>query len=413
MTRTRHLANLRFVELTAQPVDGDLPPRRHPVFLPLADGPTREMGRIHLTGNGGGDSGCDRSSLKPTPDGYIPLPPICRTLEFRKSGEYRWTAVSDYVERDEVGRWNFRLTDETSGLVYLDNGSLVRFAKEGRDLWFLSGRARDFMPASEMDYGPAEFDLGRDTLPNIEPSAMYRRLTDNPWSSASEFNSLDSITYRDDGTYLISYRDGSCTHEGSWSLDHGSRGPHGPSLTSAHDGNDCGLTSSGPSISVARARLEGNRLVSQGGDALYDAAELPAGKVFSFNSYSGFGVEVTGEYVGTFERDVPLEIRFTFRNANERGKTLDLGNFEITAQRLAREKDHFSRIGEELSLAKRDYAGMSLRRGESHTDNVVITPLISGDVVQLTIRLDFTDIERPNRPTYTGRQHYVVNFIGD
>ena len=72
--------------------------------------------------------------------------------------------AEDYVERDEVGRWNFRPTDETSGLVYLDNGSVVRFAKDGRDLWFLSDRAREFMPTSEMDYGPAEFDLGRDTL---------------------------------------------------------------------------------------------------------------------------------------------------------------------------------------------------------------------------------------------------------
>jgi len=67
----------------------------------------------------------DSGGCGPTGD---PLPPTCNRLQLGADGSYTWTAFSDYPERMQSGSWNFRARDATTGVVCLDDGSVVDFA---------------------------------------------------------------------------------------------------------------------------------------------------------------------------------------------------------------------------------------------------------------------------------------------
>jgi len=56
-----------------------------------------------------------------------PLPPTCNHLTLTADGAYSWTAVSDYVERDQSGMWNFFARTEADGIVCLDTGAVLPY----------------------------------------------------------------------------------------------------------------------------------------------------------------------------------------------------------------------------------------------------------------------------------------------
>src|SRR5438477_8626941 len=53
-----------------------------------------------------------------------PLPPTCNHVTLAADGSYEWTAVSDVVERDQRGAWNFFARTDSDGIICLDTGAV-------------------------------------------------------------------------------------------------------------------------------------------------------------------------------------------------------------------------------------------------------------------------------------------------
>lgn len=344
-----------------------------------------------LTKNRWQDAGCGQGGL---------LAPTCTTVEFRKNGNFSWTAFSDYPERGQSGKWNLRLTEENAGIVYLSDGSVISFMREGDDLGFTISQ---FMPAEDIVYELNESQLTRDDLSIVEPSETYNKLIANPWEKSNDFDLFripESIVFKENGRFFASYRDGQCSHGGFWSLDHGAI-PH-LILIPFSDTNDCDLRGYDASIAASNEwpRFQDELLIFYS-SSYYNAEERIRKKVFSFDSYSG-SVRVTGEYDGTFTRGVPVSVDFMFENVTDR--EMELGKFEIAMQNMKLVKGGLGRDGEEVVLLTKDYTGINLPPGKDMQDQFTIIPSVSGEYVYFTIRLDFKDV----RQSYGGYESYIV-----
>ncbi|MEM9456984.1 MAG: hypothetical protein AAGF11_22595 [Myxococcota bacterium] len=190
------------------------------------------------------DSGCG-----PSED---PLPPTCERIELRANGDYVWTAVSDYIERDDAGRWNL-WTDAERGLVFLDNGSVLDFMPDGDGLR-LQGRL--LQPGRPL---LVEGDAAR--LSTVTPSYLWCRLVDHPWIKTNDFDKFmdsDAITFSPEGGFEASYRSDECSHGGTWGLlseEIGTGAPTSPlrtrlSVRSRSDNNACDLRDGGRPASL-------------------------------------------------------------------------------------------------------------------------------------------------------------------
>ncbi len=330
-----------------------------------------------------------------------PFAPSCTALEFRKNGDYSWSTFSDYQERSQNGKWNFKLRNETSGVIYLDDGSIISFEKVGQNLNFLTYRSPDFLPAGEINYSALEAVLSRDSLPKIKPSEMYKKLIVNPWKKTNDFDLFmdpQLIIFYDNGRFFASYRDNTCTHEGYWSLD-------GIILTPLSDTNNCDLrgnTTASIAASNEKPTFEGDLLVFY--SASYFNVEKDIGKkTFTFDAYTN-SVRVTGEYSDSFIKNTPISIDFTFQNADNTDK--ELGRFEIKLQKLKPTDNGFTREGESLLLLGKDYSGIRLSPNQTHKDKITITPSISGNYINLEILLNFND----KRQSYYGRRGYILEI---
>jgi len=136
-----------------------------------------------------------------------PQPPTCNRLQLDGDGSYRWTAISDAVERDDTGPWSFRARDATSGVACLGDGSVVDFAllPSGGLRW---GGLRDLVPD-----GP-----GRPGLvpvvppPPITVDPMFVALTAHLWVNNIESEDPDptEMMLARDGTMGLRYQSGEC-----------------------------------------------------------------------------------------------------------------------------------------------------------------------------------------------------------
>lgn len=329
------------------------------------------------------------------------LQPTCTRFEFRKGGAYSWTAISDVPEIMKNGRWNFRLTDTQSGVIFLDDGSVIAFSREVDDLIILPGWLGTLMPSKETQYGTKEALLTRDSLRTIQPSTFYKELIGTSWHKANDFDLYrqpDLITFNDDGRFFASYRRGECTHEGYWSLS-------GRRLTPHSDPNECDFRTAKASIAAGNSypRIQDSLLVFYS-SSYYADDQKTREKVFVFDRYGGT-IEVKGEYSGTFVKDVPVPVHITFRNTNLTA-SYDLEQFSITQQRLKRGSNSHSSDGQQLILNATDFNGIRLAPGDTHETDVTITPTISGEYVFLGVDLRFRD----SRHVFSAPVHYVVEI---
>ena len=233
----------------------------------------------------------------------------------------------------------------------------------------------------------------------------------NGWRKSDDFDLLmlpDLIIFKSDGRLFASYRGGSCTHGGFWSLDYQSKSSS-PTLTTMSDLNLCDSRGYSASVPTDEVKFQNGLLVLSRG-SYFPANESSARKVFKFVPRSPLDLEATAEYSGAFIEGVPMTLDFTFQNINQRRSVFQLGAFEISIQGLIQEVDAV-RSTEEVVLAKRDYGGIRLGPGEVHRDSVTIIPPLGGASNRLIVKLEFsTNPGESYARTFEGRQTYRLSI---
>jgi hypothetical protein len=330
------------------------------------------------------------------------LAPTCEILEFRRNGTYSWTAMSDYLERSKTGSWNFKLSNDTSnaGQMYLENGSVIWFARVNSTSVIFN--YDNFTSTEKIDYSPDELKMNRSGLSEITPSKMYLTFIEkSPWRKTDDFNLFtypELITFYSNGTFFESYRQGECSHGGTWGFD-------GRMLISQSHPNNCdireGTTGHLPGTWDAPI-FETSDLLILSQSSYYSSDNDTEEKVFTFDPYYR-SVRVTGEFNGTFAKDVPTTIDFTFRNVDDIEKKLDKFKIEMTV--LTRNNDSFSITDQSAKLVESDYSDILLQPGEEHHDTMKITPPFSGEYVYLSVNLSFRDEDQP----YDGNGSFTIS----
>jgi len=147
-----------------------------------------------------------------------PLPPTCNRLRLSADGTFAWTADSDAIERDLSGGWNFRARDATTGVVCLEDGSVVDFALEqaapaGGLRW---ARLGVLSPDEPLAGGGLRADL-----PDVTPAPLFLDLTAHAWAKTNEMDLFylpTSFLLRRDGTFDATWRAGECAAGGTFSV---------------------------------------------------------------------------------------------------------------------------------------------------------------------------------------------------
>ena len=313
-----------------------------------------------------------------------PLPPTCVTLTFDRSGHFSWRAVSDYLERDEKGRWNFTLRDATSGVITLENGSVLDFAREEERLSF-AGAGFQAAPGGVLP----ETSGSVEGLAELTPSALYRSLVSTPWAKTNPFDEFyepDTLVFGRDGQLRASYRAGQCEHGGKFSVD-------GKSLIQVRESNACDLRGASSVTSfIDSPRMRGDLL------AFFQSSYRPATqaedpKLFLHDGYQD-SLELRGEYGGTLARGSPVDLQLTFTNEGTIAQTLT--SVEISMRALALGRGSLSTTGQATLLASEVYQ-LPVQSGDSLSQSVRIVPSDRGEYVELQVVWQFKDVHQSYR----------------
>jgi hypothetical protein len=152
----------------------------------------------------------------------VPIFPTGESYRFRRDGTYSYFRVSDYVEADDRGIWDFEPQTPGGGTIYLVSGDALRFSLLADGTLLI----RDLIlsPPEDPPCTPDPDDCSACTwrdLPPVGPSDVVEILTARPWWKADDFNRRsmpDSLEIGGDGRYREVFRDGECVREGYWSL---------------------------------------------------------------------------------------------------------------------------------------------------------------------------------------------------
>ena len=317
-----------------------------------------------------------------------PLPPTCNRLELRADGTFAWTAISDYVERDESGPWNFRPRDAESGVICFGGGSVMDYRLDATGLrWGLLGLFTPEAPLVEAG--------SREGLPAVEPSPLFTDLVATSWVKTNSLD-LDSVatsfTLFEDGTFTAEYRDGECTHGGTFSVV-------GDELQPRNDDNFC---RSGTPANLAASNERpvfdaAGRLVFYRG-AYRDAGIETEERFLAFSNYGGDnGLYVTAEWTGDLALGAGTEWTLTVRNAGSMPQTVTwLG---ISLQGLVASGNGYTADGPEVMLIDDIITGVELAPGETWSTVEAFTPAAapgtSPDWASLDIAVDSFDAGQP------------------
>jgi hypothetical protein len=328
------------------------------------------------------------------------LPPTCTQIQLGADGHFKWQAVSDVVERDQSGGWNFSARSDHDGIVCLQTGAVLAFSIEAYGIW---------LGQLGLSPGPALTATGsRGALPTVISDPLYPQLA-RAWTKANRFDLYrvaQDITLARDGTYVASYRDGACTATGTWSVDLETRttGPT-PIWWTRADANTCDILNGGKT-----AELEdngGTPLVEDSRLVLYDQTYREVGATdtrswFSFDSYTG-SVRTSGTLDSELSVSSPTTFDLVFDNRSDTAKTLT--SFAIRATPVALTTGGYQPAGATVDLAVADLGGESLATLSWTSHSLNVSPPTAGDV-ELALELDYADATQ----MYTGRTSYIVTI---
>ncbi|MEO7094394.1 MAG: hypothetical protein ABI175_14150 [Polyangiales bacterium] len=292
-------------------------------------------------------------------------PPTCNRIGLSRDGSYHWKAVSDYVERDQAGGWNFRARDATSGVICLDDGSVIDFA--------LSPDGLQWGPLGVLSPDAAQSTSGaRSALPVIRVSPLYLDLTEHPWANTNEMDEFylpSTFSLYANGALEASFRGGECTTTGTFSLV-------GDGITLVGDRrfrlwprtelNTCDLRSGGTPASVPGAG--GEPVIEDGvlrlSSATYRDADIATDERYlAFSSYGDdAGLLVSATWSGALHAGATTTWRIEPRNDTTRMQNIVAMRIEVTP--LVATSDGFSSTGPAETVVDRT-VGVVVLTGET------------------------------------------------
>jgi len=340
-----------------------------------------------LSGNSWKNSGCRPFT------GHFP--PTCTRLEFRRDGEFKSIVSSDY-SAISLNKWNFMAINSTSGLIYLDGISPVRYEKVGNELIY---GAEKYTPSDKIEYSIGESKFDRENLPKTTLPGTYYKLIKNSWKKTNDFDlgiSPDLLIFKNDSKLVVSYGNIHCTEEGIWSSTENSVSISYPF--------DCSVFGPSPGNASEEGyfELEDDLLVFYG--VSYYNTSLSLGKnVIIFDNYVNT-IKVKGEFYGDFKRNSQIMIYLSFQNVSDLDK--ELGDFAIKLFTCGPpELNTGCSNAKQNFIITKNYTGILLHSTELYYDKVTITPTTSGDNY-LEFSLNFKDKYQP----YQGNIGYVVHI---
>jgi hypothetical protein len=335
-------------------------------------------------------------------------PPTCNTLELRRDGSYALRAVSDYVERDDAGRWNFSIDDQGGGVLCLDG---ARSSPSRRDDPRNLPSALSFrLSATQLDAGLLAFRAGEalvstgevDALaPVALPEGWSRVVTTGAWRKTNDFDRFmlpDEVTFEKTGRFTARYRGGACTHGGRISWDKSYLVPLSDPNTCDERGGRTASIGASNEVPAFVADLMVFYASSYRPDANAGATQT---RVFFFDPYSD-SLRVRGEMDGPLRAGQPTTVRLTYENLVDRPR--DLKSFKVTAQGLVPTNDGFTARDAAVSLVSRDYTERIAARG-AFRDSVTITPPAPGRI-SLVLALEYADDRQP----WKGSRGFIVDI---
>jgi hypothetical protein len=331
----------------------------------------------------------------PTCGSYDQMPLTCITIELRADGTYRWSIVSDIVERDESGIWNFSARDERSGIVLLSGGSVIAFELNNGQLTF---GQYDLAEGDELDPSTVTSG-GRTGLPEVRVPELYCELLDGPWSKTNQADLYcfpDRYEFHGDGTMVASFREGECTHTSTWSLD-------GFTTIEREAPNMCDKRRSEPAadVFVGSVSIEGDMLLFNSLDGYRRGTESSVDQLFIVESYSRT-VELRAELRGPLVAGEEIEVDLTMTNTSLSEENLQ--NLTISMHALQLIDNDFNTVGEEAVLTVLDLTGIVLAPEEQQVAQVSIIPEFAGTYIDLQFALAFSD----EWHEYVSRRAFIV-----
>jgi hypothetical protein len=319
------------------------------------------------------------------------------TIQFRRDGRYRWFCHSDYPEKNTSGPWSMVLADAHSGVLHLGEGGSVWFEIKGERL-VLGGMTLD--PGEPITYTEAEAAREASDLPDVPPSDDFQRLVSTPWKKTNRFEEYripDRVEFRANGRYSASYRSGACAHEGRWSLidTTGRR-----LLTTTSEENACDQRGYSAGLVGVDPYWIGDLLVLE--TCYLPAAMTTDAQTFVFDGYSD-SLRTLGAYRGQLMQGRLSAIELTHTNLKSSQRQLQ--SLTITFQRGKIVPRGGVSIGEPLVVVRHDFKGLPLASGESHVQQVRLTPPFAG-MVWFTIELAYRDVTQ----TYNSRGSFAVEI---
>jgi hypothetical protein len=297
------------------------------------------------------------------------------------------------VEGDLAGPWNFRLEDDSAGVVLFGGHSLVRFSRD-RDRLHYGGRVYQKCHRSQevKDSG----GHAREQLPFVHTPALLAQICRRDWVKEDDFNLfMDPQTLHFDSALncRMGFRDGTCEQVGRFSLLNGA-------LYLEMNAPGCDQRGG---INLFANAIKGAAVI---GDTLTFNTSLyaPVGSPGTLRRARGLGNH--GDLVLDVEYDGPLESgiakQLSIRFANQRrygpGWPMHLAGLKVTTQLLKVGGDGLAIVGKPHRIATRSYHDVEIPVGSSLSDTLTIVVPERGEFVQLEIVWDCRDRAQEYHP---------------
>jgi hypothetical protein len=316
-------------------------------------------------------------------------------VRFERNGTYSWYSSSDYVHRNDKGQWSFEYKEGVGVLRLSASGDLPFRIDKGQLLarWLPSKRG------DKIEYGADDLTLMAKDLKPVQPTKEGQRLTKQAWVKINPFNDYGSpqqIEFMANQRYLATYRDGACTHGGTWSLLKESNGRW--DLDSHADDNECDQRGGSAGLSHYYLSFAGDILLL--GDGYAPADKKPKNSLFFFDRY-GNSIQTRGEFAGDFVAGKPLQIDFTHTSADD--SDYELVSFAVGLQKYKLGKGSYSTEGDAHWLVEKDLAKAKVTSSEPYSHRVEFKPPAAGEMGFL-IRFKYANKWQP----YDAQQSYLV-----
>lgn len=320
-------------------------------------------------------------------------------LELAASGSYTARRGEGDISVTDTGRWNFLARDAASGLVCLDDGSVIDFALDDRGLrWGLAG----VLPASE----PLAIAGSRAALPTVEPVAELYALTANAWEKTNELDLYGQPTQfvlHRDGTFDAAFRHGQCTISGTFSLV---VTDHGVELNPGALPNTCDTRGGGMAANIGASNelpaIEGGELLLYGA-SFRDPASGSDEHMLAFRAYGrDAGLLVIARWPGALAHATPVPWAFTLRNDTSRAQVITSIALSLTP--MAATESGFTAIGPASSVYSTTLHE-TVQPGADHGVHADVTLAGTGLVMLEVDVSSYDDLQR-----YLNQRHFMLEL---